>query len=110
MDSIQISFSNPGGCALFFTVLLLNLDNVNAKALLIGRVDLLKETERLFFVSRLRHDLSPRLNCQHIGKIVIDADRLDSHNTRRVSSLEPQYFPGLKMLDAVVSDTDLQSL
>ena len=97
-------------CALLIIVLLLDLDDVNAEALLVIWVDPAKDMERLRHTSGLRHNLSPRLFSEHVDERVVDANRLDPHRAGRMPSLESQHLSRPKALDAVVADTNLQGL
>lgn len=91
-------------------LLSLDLDDVNAKALLVIWVDPAKDMERLRHTSGLRHNLPPRLFSEHVDERVVDANRLDPHRAGRMPSLESQHLSRPKALDAVVADTNLQGL
>ena len=69
-------------------LLLLDLDDVDTKALLVRGVNLAQKPEGSRLVVDLWHDLAPRFGCQHVSEVVVDADRLDPHHAGRVTGLE----------------------
>lgn len=83
---------------------------MDSQTLLGYGIDLPQEANGLVLVVDLRDDLSPRLGRQHICEAVVDADRLDPHDTRSVSGFELQELTGLQTLDVVVADADLEGL
>lgn len=91
-------------------LLSLDLDDVNAEALLAGGIDLAEEVKRLLRVPSLRYNLAPRFCRQHVCEVVVDANRSDPHHARRMSSLELQQPSRLKALDTVVADANFESL
>lgn len=94
----------------FIVLLLLHLDDVDAQTLLGCGIDLPEESHSLVLVVDLRDDLSPRFGRQHVSEAIVDADRLDLHDTRSVSGLELQELTGLQALDVVVADANLEGL
>ena len=86
---------------------LLNLDDVNTEELLVYRIDIAEKLEGSSPIICLRNDLMPRFSGQHVGKAVVDADRLNPHHARSVSGFKLQQIASPQALDVVVPDANL---